>query len=145
MLWILKVWPSCHLCYVKQWNDDRSNELHGLHRCAAIFAHGRTFIIIANSSVDNLRLSWLLCSSIQAENQLFTSLSALLLSKAEMHEKRPFYSGVAGMHHALIVVFLVKILLFSHKTWLTVVLDWNFKAVHKYYINRVCLSYGYML
>ena len=29
-----------------------------IHRCAtAIFAHGRTFIIIANSSVDNLRLS----------------------------------------------------------------------------------------
>ena len=49
----------------------------GLHRCAfTIFAHGRTFIIIANSSVDNLRLSWLLCSSIQAENQLFTSAFA---------------------------------------------------------------------
>ena len=35
----------------------------------AIFAHARTFIIIANSSVDNLRLSWLLCSGIQVENQ----------------------------------------------------------------------------
>ena len=40
----------------------------------AIFAHARTFIIIANSSVDNLRLSWLLCSGIQVENQLFTPI-----------------------------------------------------------------------
>ena len=79
------------IAVVRQWRDERSNKLHGLHRCAAIFAHGRTLIIIANSSVDNLRLSWLLCSCIQAENQLFTLLFGFkiaCLCHSEMHEKR---------------------------------------------------------
>ena len=61
-------------CWFSLRYDDKESDIRS-HRCAtAIFAHGRTFIIIANSSVDNLRLSWLLCSGIQVENQLFTPI-----------------------------------------------------------------------
>ena len=63
----------------------------------AIFAHARTFIIIANSSVDNLRLSWLLCSGIQVENQLFTPI--LRVEKKKKDPKKKYSRRMMRKQH----------------------------------------------
>ena len=65
----------------------------------AIFAHARTFIIIANSSVDNLRLSWLLCSGIQVENQLFTPILRVEKKKKQTDPKKKYSRRMMRKQH----------------------------------------------